>query len=1487
MIFQQLKITLPPIGAQEIEKSIQKRMGDCLETQLGFEYEPFTFQYLELHPDLVTIKNQKIEHHPIEDQKHVQTSLGCFSKENKIRIFLCENIHVLQRLVIIMVIVNTIAFCLYDYQIRDSVDNLSSRNIASITIETICNAFFGIEIIIQCICYGAFFGKGTYLRNIWSCLNFLTFVCTWSIYFDQSITFIQLLRVIRLLRLVRLLQEIQYFRERVESFFSCFLTIHTIIIPVVIVIFGFSVIGLHLLRGVTGRRCAKNGIIDLNIRSLCGEWECPDGYECIDQFNSEDLNYLDFYYGYYHFDTIYDSFLSGFMFFNATGWSPTTFYFWKAVTPPATAIYFIFMLFILHYTLSDLLLATLYESFLVSSAIKNSIKSNKSELFTQRRRTVTLINNQNKAQINFHKLHMITQISSQNRVNLVAPAEILSNETLKEKEESCIIARIKQFDQLLIIASTVVLCIDQVEKRHPKEYYADMIMNFLIIILTLLKLIFFKKSRRKLYIIVDVILSICLIAVIILEFLNFQSNVFIIIKAFKAFRVIKLIYKVEYFGVIRLLLRCLIETIIKIRHLIILWVIFAFLISIIGQELFAHYVQGSTEIEIHFNGIGNSLMAVFNIFYAEEWHVTMYQHALYKPVSSFIFFLIVFFLSHTLFMRLLRALFLNEFGKKLNELDQKYPQTDYLQRAWQYIKTSWFQQESAQSSSQSQNEDDSKAPLQEISQKGIPVKPNNSQNKGQIYRRLVEHKLFRICLLLVVGLSAVKSAVQNPLTDPHSQEKMILDVIQYVTTAIFMIELILNCVAYGIIKFISQSFLNILSIINIIVNIISIGLGNPPLFILTLFDSLRVLSFLKTGADQYPILKQALQALFNAFTKMIQLALFSLLILLMYSLIGMQLLNDQFYYCSLPDGNASELHLKSKIDCFDIGGSWINRNLNFDTLFESINLLFCVATSEEWIPLMSPAWNAAGIDKQPHHYTNRYWSIYYQLFFFIGNTLVLGMFVTLVVETYIKTREESQNLHLLDDKQREWFQIKEQILHLKPKKKFKPPTIFILNILYRLNQYLQIPFLIVILSNIIILSLYYARMEAEYEQALDQVNQVFIFIQLFEILITTVQVTDYKFKIYEICGILLSFVSSFLDYHILHVVSVAFQVTRIYKLTQHFKTIQHLFHAIFAVLPNTASMLLIMLVVLYCYTIVSCDLFAYLRPQSSVNGFDMHFRDFWGALMTLIKVSTGEKWWIVMQETTLEQSPAVACINIESYEEFQEIGFNGCGSNLSYPFFISFILVFSLMILNLLVANILGAYEQYHKSEQSAISKYQLLDVMELWSQFDEDGEGFISYKLFWRLSSQIAIIFGLEQSDLLDVNNKKKFLKALKIPIYELVDSNVLCYRFHDVIVSLTRISVTIKYGVVNLEPVDKDIHQKVYGNKYSQVEPKFRETTLNSGDMVSIIFIQQKFREWKQRSLLKNTIILGGIGDYRSLIKIKSKTLSEKIHQQMNNEN
>lgn len=66
------------------------------------------------------------------------------------------------------------------------------------------------------------------------------------------------------------------------------------------------------------------------------------------------------------------------------------------------------------------------------------------------------------------------------------------------------------------------------------------------------------------------------------------------------------------------------------------------------------------------------------------------------------------------------------------------------------------------------------------------------------------------------------------------------------------------------------------------------------------------------------------------------------------------------------------------------------------------------------------------------------------------------------------------------------------------------------------------------------------------------------------------------------------------------------------------------------------------------------------------------------------------------------------------------------------------------MILNLLIASVLVAYEEHVKSEESAVSKYQLNDVLSLWRNYDPEGKGFINYKDFWKLSSEIAIIFGV-----------------------------------------------------------------------------------------------------------------------------------------------
>ena len=41
-----------------------------------------------------------------------------------------------------------------------------------------------------------------------------------------------------------------------------------------------------------------------------------------------------------------------------------------------------------------------------------------------------------------------------------------------------------------------------------------------------------------------------------------------------------------------------------------------------------------------------------------------------------------------------------------------------------------------------------------------------------------------------------------------------------------------------------------------------------------------------------------------------------------------------------------------KQDCFDIGGDWVNHDFNFDNFFNAIDMLFILANSSGWLPLM-------------------------------------------------------------------------------------------------------------------------------------------------------------------------------------------------------------------------------------------------------------------------------------------------------------------------------------------------------------------------------------------------------------------------------------------------------------------------------------------------------------------------------------------------------
>jgi hypothetical protein len=70
------------------------------------------------------------------------------------------------------------------------------------------------------------------------------------------------------------------------------------------------------------------------------------------------------------------------------------------------------------------------------------------------------------------------------------------------------------------------------------------------------------------------------------------------------------------------------------------------------------------------------------------------------------------------------------------------------------------------------------------------------------------------------------------------------------------------------------------------------------------------------------------------------------------------------------------------------------------------------------------------------------------------------------------------------------------------------------------------------------------------------------------------------------------------------------------------KFVKKMTSSLIRVLPQTKNMLLIILAVLYIYTIIGMELFSYLKFNTELNSFDQNYTTFSQALYSLIKFST-------------------------------------------------------------------------------------------------------------------------------------------------------------------------------------------------------------------------------------------------------------------------
>lgn len=101
-----------------------------------------------------------------------------------------------------------------------------------------------------------------------------------------------------------------------------------------------------------------------------------------------------------------------------------------------------------------------------------------------------------------------------------------------------------------------------------------------------------------------------------------------------------------------------------------------------------------------------------------------------------------------------------------------------------------------------------------------------------------------------------------------------------------------------------------------------------------------------------------------------------------------------------------------------------------------------------------------------------------------------------------------------------------------------------------------------------------------------------------------------------------------------------------------------------------------------------------------------------------------------ISDAAQELGPNFICNAIYSYEDYMEYGQTGCGSKISsYLYFLSFHVLFSLVLMSTLMAIITDSYSTVLKEENAKITKFLLYRVQRAWSKYDPQATGYIPYR--------------------------------------------------------------------------------------------------------------------------------------------------------------
>ena len=611
-------------------------------------------------------------------------------------------------------------------------------------------------------------------------------------------------------------------------------------------------------------------------------------------------------------------------------------------------------------------------------------------------------------------------------------------------------------------------------------------------------------------------------------------------------------------------------------------------------------------------------------------------------------------------------------------------------------------------------------------------------------RMVLLSEVWKGFVLMVVLVSCVCLAIDNPRVEPHSTLRQQLLVVDYAVTAFFALEALMKLFVCGLIygpHSYFRSGWNCLDFVILIASFVSLVDATSSGGALRILRVLRPLRLVK----RVPGMSVILTFFFESVADMANVLGVYLFFQLIFAVVGMQLFLD--------------------VEFEDAA-------LSFTSIGPAMMLLFVIATGDAWEDVMWSAMDASGWGQPPRRNDDSMAAFFFIVWVFIGHFVLVNFFVATVVNNFVRIKEEHDHAGsggvLLTDEQRQW-----QLVALAAREHEratpKPPPLApegaVRAFCFRLVQSHQFSILttMVVLFNIVVMASSYYGMEANagvymwYTRLMAACTNFYYA----ECIVKLVGLgfsgyfddawNQFDFSL-VVTALLEQFAAEAVERYLpvppmlLRVMRIA-RVLRAVRLLRQFAALRNVIMTLLLSIPSFVNVGFCLSLVIFMYgvlglsmltlpltfpeapldppptlnlplryAVLGVQLFGNVREGGELQGV-RSFQTVPLASELLLQCLTSDGWGMLMLDT--RNSPERGNCDPSRVP-------TDCGSPAAFVYFISYQLIAMLVLLNLIVAIILQNFSALGDINPHFASKADIEEFDDAWHRIDTEGSGYI-----------------------------------------------------------------------------------------------------------------------------------------------------------------